>query len=91
MTIGVLIDSYVNDSGPAPLQNAGIPVDNFEGVTKMNESTTYHNINYCMVVDAVHTVVNQLCQQLQHEHLIQRNYGAPIGTFFNDQRTLTFN
>ena len=53
MTIGVFLDAYGNDSGPAPLQNTGIPVDNFEGVTNMNESTTYHNVNYCMAVDAV--------------------------------------
>ena len=78
MTIGVFLDAYGNDSGPAPLQNTGIPVDNFEGVTNMNESTTSQTVNYCMAVEAVQTVVNQLCQQLQHEHINQRNDGAPI-------------
>ena len=53
VTIGVLIDAYGNNSGPAPLQNTCIPVDNFEGVTNMNESTTSHAVNYFMAVDAV--------------------------------------
>ena len=57
----------------------------------MNEYTTSNTVNYCMAVEAVQTVVNQLCQKLQHEHLNQSNDGPPIGTFSNDQTTVTFN
>ena len=78
VTIGVLLDAYRNDSGPDPLQNTGIPVDNFEGATNMNESTTSQTVNYCMAVEAVQTVVNQLCQKLQHGNLNHSNDGAPI-------------
>ena len=78
MNIGVLLDAYGHDSGPALLQNTGIPVDNFEGVTNMNESTTSQTVNYCMAVEAVQTVVNQLCQKLQHGNLNHSNDGAPI-------------
>ena len=57
----------------------------------MNEYTTSNTVNYCMAVEAVQTVVNQLCQKLQHGNLNHSNDGAPIWTFSNDQTTVTFN
>ena len=47
-------------------------------LTNMNESTTSQTVNYCMAVEAVQTVVNQLCQKLQHGNLNHSNDGAPI-------------
>ena len=51
--IGVVLDDDRNDSGPNLLQNTYIPIDTFEGVTKINDSTTDQTENYFMEVDAV--------------------------------------
>ena len=91
MPIGVVLDAGVNFSGPVPLQNTDIPVETFEVVTNKNDSTTAQTANAFMAVDAVQTVFNQLHQKSQQHHLNQSNYGAPIGTFSNDQTTFTFN
>ena len=40
VTLGVVIYSDGYNSGTAPLQSTDIPIDTFEGVRNMNDSTT---------------------------------------------------
>ena len=76
---------------PDTLQKTGIPVETFEGVTNMNNYTTAQTANYFISVDAVQTMMNQMCQQSQQGNLNQSNDDTTIGTFSNDQTTVTFN
>ena len=57
----------------------------------MNNYTTSQTAKYFISVDAVQTMMNQMFQQSQQQHINQSNNDATIGTFSNDQTTVTFN